>query len=70
VVPSPGSVSTAPDDDPPIDSVTLTCPRCGQIDRMLASSYALWSEGILCGLCGPPYVQMHVEAADGGTAQR
>ena len=29
---------------------------------MLALSYAQWSEGILCGLCGPPYVKMHVRA--------
>jgi len=29
---------------------------------MLALSYALWLDGILCGLCGPPYVKMHVRA--------
>ena len=42
------------------DFVILTCPRCGHVDRMLASSYALWADGILCGVCGPPYVKMHV----------
>jgi hypothetical protein len=55
------STTAAPDDDRAIDSVILTCPRCGHVDRMLAASYALWSEGILCGLCGPPYVKMHVQ---------
>ncbi|HJZ71193.1 MAG TPA: hypothetical protein VKE51_05600 [Vicinamibacterales bacterium] len=29
---------------------------------MLAMSYARWTDGILCGLCGPPYVKMHARA--------
>jgi len=62
VVPFAGPVSAVPNDERAIDSVILTCPRCGHEDRMLALSYAQWSEGILCGLCGPPYVKMHVRA--------
>jgi hypothetical protein len=42
------------------DLVIVTCPRCGHADRMLAMSYALWIDGILCGLCGPPYVKMRI----------
>ncbi|HKB13942.1 MAG TPA: hypothetical protein VKD69_24930 [Vicinamibacterales bacterium] len=56
--------SVSSDGEGAIDNVILTCPRCGHVDRMLASSYALWSEGILCGLCGPPYVKMLVRNAD------
>jgi hypothetical protein len=31
---------------------------------MLATSYAVWREGILCGLCGPPYVKMHASIGE------
>ena len=58
------SVSTLSDDDRAIDLVILTCPRCGHADRMLATSYAVWREGILCGLCGPPYVKMHASVGE------
>jgi hypothetical protein len=60
VLPSAFAGSAAPGDDRAIDVVILTCPRCGHVDRMLARSYALWTDGILCGLCGPPYVKMQV----------
>jgi hypothetical protein len=57
----PASIAaTAADDESVAEFVILTCPRCGHVDRMLASSYAMWSDGILCGICGPPYVKMHV----------
>jgi transcription elongation factor Elf1 len=39
---------------------TLTCPRCGHVDQMTARSYAGWTSGIRCGLCGPPHVTMRV----------
>jgi hypothetical protein len=32
----------------------LTCPRCGHVTRMTAESFYIWTEGIRCGLCGPP----------------
>jgi len=59
VIPAARSETGVPDDDRAIELVTLTCPRCGHVDRLLALSYAQWAEGILCGLCGPPYVKMH-----------
>ena len=53
----------AADDQSVAELVVVTCPRCGQADRMLASSYAMWRDGILCGVCGPPHVKMHVGLA-------
>jgi hypothetical protein len=60
------SASAAPAGERAIDLVIVTCPRCGHVDRMLASSYALWRDGILCGLCGPPYVKMYARPAESG----
>ena len=54
-------IAFAPGNDEGVSEfVILTCPRCGHVDRMLASSYAQWVDGILCGVCGPPYVKMQV----------
>ncbi len=39
--------------------LTLTCPRCGHVDVMTARSYEGWTDGVLCGLCGPPHVKMN-----------
>ena len=57
--------AAAADDESAAEFVILTCPRCGHVDRMLASSYAMWSDGILCGVCGPPYVKMQVRMVRG-----
>jgi hypothetical protein len=64
VLPLAESSPSAPDLDRLSASVLVTCPRCGHVDRMLASTYALWTDGILCGLCGPPYVKMRVRIVD------
>ena len=42
----------------------LTCPRCGQVNRMAAESYEMWTAGILCGLCGPPYPRMYARITE------
>jgi hypothetical protein len=55
-------------DERDTDLLVVTCPRCGHADRMLASSYALWVDGILCGLCGPPWIKMRVTARQRGAA--
>src|SRR4026209_1758525 len=36
----------------------VACPSCGHVDRMTAASYKGWTDGILCGICGPPHVRM------------
>jgi hypothetical protein len=61
------TASGAAADESVAEFVILTCPRCGHVDRMLASSYAMWSDGILCGVCGPPYVKMHVRLVRGAS---
>ena len=38
--------------------LAVTCPRCGHVDHMNAASYEGWTEGVNCGLCGPPFVKM------------
>jgi hypothetical protein len=40
--------------------VALACPRCGHVDVMAARTYESWPDGILCGVCGPPYLRMSV----------
>ena len=54
------NATAAANDHTGAELVVVTCPQCGHADRMLASSYAMWSDGILCGICGPPHVKMHV----------
>jgi transcription elongation factor Elf1 len=56
---SPTDVQEAPSERLQSQRVAiLTCPRCGHVNRMAAESYEIWTEGILCGLCGPPYARM------------
>ena len=62
--------TAAANDETAAEFVVLTCPRCGQVDRMLASSYAMWSDGIMCGVCGPPHVKMHVRLVRGTAGQQ
>jgi transcription elongation factor Elf1 len=54
--------ASVPEDDQRASArhVTLTCPRCGHVDRMTAELYALWPAGVRCGMCGPPYRLMRV----------
>jgi len=68
VLPSAATAAAA-DDEGVAEIVVLTCPRCGHVDRMLASSYAMWPDGILCGVCGPPYAKMHVRVVRGTAAR-
>jgi hypothetical protein len=63
------NVTAAEHDETIAEFVILTCPRCGHVDRMLAASYAMWPDGILCGVCGPPHVKMRVRFVR-GTAGR
>ena len=62
------NAAAAANDETVAEFVLVTCPRCGHVDRMLASSYAMWSDGILCGVCGPPHVKMHVRLARGAAS--
>ena len=62
------NAAAAANDETVAEFVLVTCPRCGHVDRMLASSYAMWSDGILCGVCGPPHVKMHVGLARGAAS--
>jgi len=47
----------------PIQLVVLVCPRCSRVDHISAEAYAMWTSGIRCGLCGPPYVTMEARLA-------
>jgi hypothetical protein len=47
----------------PSQLVVLVCPRCSRIDHISAEAYAMWTSGIRCGLCGPPYVTMEARLA-------
>src|SRR5262245_26173582 len=39
-------------------AVYLTCPQCGQVYRMSATTYADCSYGVLCGVCDPQRIRM------------
>jgi len=64
------NAAAAAHDESFVEFVILTCPRCGHVDRMLAASYAMWQDGILCGVCGPPYVKMHVRLVRGAAGRQ
>ena len=45
----------------------VTCPQCGHVDYMSAASYEGWSDGVKCGICGPPFVKMIAVPSERGS---
>jgi ribosomal protein S27E len=47
--------------------LAVTCPQCGHVDHMSAASYQGWPDGVKCGICGPPFVEMFAVPSERGS---